>query len=101
MIPVLRKVVHLNIKHRKNGGPIIDVCTGAPPDDVTALLEVVNVAVMLSIWWWNSLVLRQLYEEDQRRRPSWIPILMPKQCAEESCFFAYCFFVATIDKRLV
>ena len=38
MILVLRKVVQLNVKYRKkNGGPIIDVCTGAPPDEVTTL----------------------------------------------------------------
>ena len=37
MIHVLRKVAQLNIKYRKNGGTIIDVCTGAPPDEVTAL----------------------------------------------------------------
>ena len=37
MIPVLRKVAQLNIKYRKNGDHIIDVCTGAPPDEVTAL----------------------------------------------------------------
>ena len=38
MIPVLRKVAHLNIKYRKKGGPIINICTGAPPDEVTASL---------------------------------------------------------------
>ena len=38
MIPVLRKVAQLNIKQQKNGGPIIDVYTGAPPDEVTSLL---------------------------------------------------------------
>ena len=37
MIPVLRKVAQLNIKYRKNGVSIIDVCTGAAPDEVTAL----------------------------------------------------------------
>ena len=35
MIPVLRNVAQLNIKYRKNGAPY--VCTGAPPDEVTAL----------------------------------------------------------------
>ena len=34
MIPALRKVAQLNIKYRKQWGPIIDVCTGAPPDEV-------------------------------------------------------------------
>ena len=38
MIPVLRKVAQLNIKYRKKSGPIIDVCTGAPPDKVMALV---------------------------------------------------------------
>ena len=38
MIPVLRKVTQLNIKYRKKGGPIIDVCTGASPDEVSAPL---------------------------------------------------------------
>ena len=37
MIPVLRKIAQLNIKYKKNGGLIIDVCTWAPPDKVTAL----------------------------------------------------------------
>ena len=37
MIPMLRKVAQSNIKYRKNGGPIIDVCIRAPPDEVTAL----------------------------------------------------------------
>ena len=37
MIPVLRKVAQLNIQTEKNGGPIIDICTGAQPDKVTAL----------------------------------------------------------------
>ena len=36
MIPVLRNVSQLNIKHKKNGCPIINVCTRAPPDEVTA-----------------------------------------------------------------
>ena len=40
MIPVLRKVAQLSIKNRKNGDPIIDVRTVAPPDEVTALLAV-------------------------------------------------------------
>ena len=39
MILVLRKVGQLNIKYRKNGGPIIDVCTGARPDEFTALRQ--------------------------------------------------------------
>ena len=39
MIPVLRKVAQLNIKFRKNGVTIIDVCSGAPPDEVTALIH--------------------------------------------------------------
>ena len=39
MIPVLRKVAQLNIKYKKNGGPIINVCTGAPLDEVTALQQ--------------------------------------------------------------
>ena len=43
MIYVLRKVSQLNIKYRKNGYPIIDVCTGAPPDEVTALPQVINI----------------------------------------------------------
>ena len=42
MIPVLRKVAQLNIKYRKKRGPIIDVCTGAPPDEVTALDSTVD-----------------------------------------------------------
>ena len=37
MIPMLRKVAQLNIKYKKNGG-IIDVCTRAPPDEVTTLV---------------------------------------------------------------
>ena len=37
MIPVLRKVAQLNISYKKNGSPIIDFCTRAPPDEVTAL----------------------------------------------------------------
>ena len=38
MIPVLRKVAQLNVKYRKKWGSIIqvDVCIGAPPDEVTA-----------------------------------------------------------------
>ena len=36
MIPGLRKVDQLNIKYIKKWGPIIDVCTGAPPDEITA-----------------------------------------------------------------
>ena len=40
MIPVLKKVVQLNIKYRKKWGPIIDVCTGAPPNAVAALVQV-------------------------------------------------------------
>ena len=39
MIPVFRKVAQLNIKYRKNGGPIIDACTGTPPDEVMALYK--------------------------------------------------------------
>ena len=39
MIPVLRKVAQLNIKYRKKGGSITYVCTGAPPDEVTALRQ--------------------------------------------------------------
>ena len=38
MISVLRKVSQLNIKHKKNGDPIVDVCTGAPSDEVKALV---------------------------------------------------------------
>ena len=37
MTPVLRKASQLNIKYRENGGPIIDVCLGAPTEEVTAL----------------------------------------------------------------
>ena len=37
MIPVLKKVDQLDIISRKNGDPIIDVCTGTLPDKVTAL----------------------------------------------------------------
>ena len=37
MFPVLRKVAQLNIMYRKKWGPIIDICTGTPPDEVTAL----------------------------------------------------------------
>ena len=37
MIPVLRKVAQLNIKHRKSGGTIVDVCTWASPNEVIAL----------------------------------------------------------------
>ena len=43
MIPVLRKVAQLNIKYRKNGGLILDVCTGPPPDKVTALDLAINM----------------------------------------------------------
>ena len=39
MISVLRKVAQLNIKYRKKEGLIIDVCTGTPPDEVTALIS--------------------------------------------------------------
>ena len=39
MSPVLRKGAQLNIKYRRKRGPIIDVCTGAPPGEVTALLH--------------------------------------------------------------
>ena len=39
MIPVLRKVAQLNIKYRKKWGPIIDICTGASFDEVTALTQ--------------------------------------------------------------
>ena len=39
MISVLRKIAQLNVKYRKKGGPIIDVCTGVPPDEVRALLH--------------------------------------------------------------
>ena len=40
MISVLRKVAQLNIKYKKeNDGAIIDVCTGAPPNEVTALMK--------------------------------------------------------------
>ena len=42
MIRVLRKVAQLNIKYRQNGSPIIDVCTGATPDEVTALANIQN-----------------------------------------------------------
>ena len=40
MIFVLRKVAQLKngSKYRKNGGPIIDVCTGAPPKEVRSRL---------------------------------------------------------------
>ena len=41
MTPVLRKVTQLNIKCRKNKGHIIDVCTAAPPDEITALHNIV------------------------------------------------------------
>ena len=37
MIYVLRKVAQFNIKYRKNGGPIIDICSGVPPEEVTTL----------------------------------------------------------------
>ena len=47
MIPVLRKVAHLNIKYRKNGSPIIDVCTGAPPDEVTALISLYSIVKLV------------------------------------------------------
>ena len=43
---VLRKVAQLNIKNRKKWGPIIDVCAGAPPDEVTAL-QWVNPVLMV------------------------------------------------------
>ena len=36
IIPVLRKVAQLDTKHKINGGPIINVFTGAAPDDVLA-----------------------------------------------------------------
>ena len=45
MIPVLRKLTQLNIKYRKNVGPIIDVCTGAPPDEATALIAIMCVCL--------------------------------------------------------
>ena len=38
MIPVLKKVAQLNIKYRKNEGPIINVFIRVPPHEVTALL---------------------------------------------------------------
>ena len=39
MIPVLRKVAQFNVKYRKkNRSPVIDAWTGAPPDQVTALI---------------------------------------------------------------
>ena len=41
MIPVLQKVAELSIKYTKNGGSIINVCTGTPPDEVTALTRIV------------------------------------------------------------
>ena len=39
MIPELRKVAQLNSKYciEKNGGTIVHVCIGPPPDKVTAL----------------------------------------------------------------
>ena len=37
MIPVLRKVAQLHITYRKNGAPITDVYSGAPPDELIAL----------------------------------------------------------------
>ena len=40
MILVLRKVVQLNIKYKKNGAPIIDVCTGSPTDEVKTLAQI-------------------------------------------------------------
>ena len=43
MIPVLRKVAESNVKYKKNGGFIIDVCIGAPPDEVTALSLTLNL----------------------------------------------------------
>ena len=46
MIPVSRKVVQLNIKYRK-WGPIIDVCTGAPPDKVTVLMVQISFETQL------------------------------------------------------
>ena len=39
MIPVLQKVAQLNVLYKKMGGPIMDVCTGAPSDEVTALVK--------------------------------------------------------------
>ena len=57
MIAVLRKVAQLNIKYRKNGGPIIDVCTGAPSDKVTAL-SIVHLIVGL---FWLTIVWIALY----------------------------------------
>ena len=37
MISVLRKVAQLNIQYKKKWGLKIDVCTGVPPDEITAL----------------------------------------------------------------
>ena len=46
MIPVLRKVSQLNTMHRKNGGPITNVCTRAPNVEVTALADnIVRLAI--------------------------------------------------------
>ena len=49
IIPVLRKVAQLNIKYRKKWGPIIDVCTGAPPVNFkkVKLDRTVNLSLLL------------------------------------------------------
>ena len=67
MIPVLRKVVQLNIKYRKNRSPIIDVCTGTPPDEVMALgnafkkQSFVNFCFEILITFFNYLKKFKLY----------------------------------------
>ena len=51
MIPVLRKVAQLNIKYRKNGVSMIDVCTGAPPGEVTDPVSLLsNIEYLLVVW---------------------------------------------------
>ena len=49
MISVLRKVAQLNIKYRKNGGPIIDVYTRTPSDKVTAREKTLSKSSSLRI----------------------------------------------------
>ena len=42
IIPVLRKEIKFQVQ-KKNGGSIINVCTGAPPDEVMTLVRKVNL----------------------------------------------------------
>ena len=53
MVFMLRKVAQLILSTEKNGSPIIEVCSGAPPDEVTAL-HPSHIKRMLHNYWWQK-----------------------------------------------